>query len=90
MHDRSRHFAFLPQTVSWYGLREHIATLDGAVITDLVTDAVIEAWIDFTYRGHKFTINNQSGDWWFFVNDPSCPDSTLSELRAHCRGLLGA
>ena len=43
----------------------------------------VEAWIDFKYRGHSFTLNNQCNEWWFFVDDPACPDGILRQVVAH-------
>lgn len=88
MNDGSRHFASLPETYDvehpqWHALRERVALLSGAELTSFVTDDVTEAWIDFAYRGHHFGINNQQGDWWFFVDDPQCPDDVLREVVDH-------
>lgn len=90
MHDGSRHFGALPQTVIWYELRDHIGRLSGAVVTAFVTDHVTEAWIDFSYRGHYFSVNDQSSDYWFFVDDPDCPAEILWAVLAHCELLLGS
>jgi hypothetical protein len=88
MNDGSRKFAELPQTRLWHQLRDHLQTLRSAVVTSFLTDGVTEAWIDFTFRGHSFTINDQFGDYWFFVDDPSCPDEILAEVVSHCERLL--
>ena len=53
MKDGSRQFGELPQTVLWHELRDHIERLNGAAVTDLVTDNITEAWIDFSYRGYR-------------------------------------
>lgn len=88
MNDGSRKFAELRQTRLWHDLRDHLQTLHGAVVTGFLTDSITEAWIDFTYRGHSFTINDQFGDYWFFVADPNCPDEILTEVLSHCQRLL--
>ena len=88
MNDGSRKFAELPQSRLWYDLRDHLLTLHGAVVTGVLTDDVTEAWIDFTYRGHSFTINDQFGGYWFFVDDPKCSDDILTEVVRHCESLL--
>jgi hypothetical protein len=88
MNNGSRNFATLPQTVLWYDLRDHLQTLGGVEVTEFITDDVTQAWIDFTYHGHTFTINDQLGDFWFFVDDPSCPDEILTEVVKHCERLL--
>ena len=89
MKDGSRHFGYLPQTVLWHRLRNHIEKLDDAEVTDFITDNVTEAWIDFSYRGHRFSVNDQFGTYWFFVNDPMCPDEILEAVLFHCESLLG-
>src|SRR5678815_2509285 len=89
MNDGSRHFGNLPQSVLWHELRDHISRLEGAVLTDFVTDNVTEAWIDFTYRGCRFSVNDQMGDYWFFVDRPICPDAVLQAVLSHCELLLG-
>ena len=89
MHDGSRQFGELPQTALWYELRDHIEKLAGAAVTNFVTDNVTEAWIDFSYRGYRFCVNDQFGDYWFFVADPTCSDGILQSILAHCKLLLG-
>ena len=88
-NDGSRQFGEVPQTVLWYELRDHLEKLDGAAITDFITDHVTQAWIDFTYRGYKFSVNDQFGDYWFFVDEPSCPDDILKSILSHSKLLLG-
>jgi len=90
MKDGSRHFGELPQTVLWYDLRDHVERFEGARVTDFITDHVTEAWIDFSYRGNSFSVNDQCGDYWFFVEDPSCPDDILKAVLSHCESLLGS
>jgi hypothetical protein len=69
-------------------LRDHAAKLKGALVTEFITDWVTEAWLDFEYCGQKFSVNNEFGDYWFFVEDPNCPDEILLEVAEHFRGLL--
>ena len=83
-HDGSRQFLKLPESVGWNELRDHITALPGAELTDYLTDHVTEVWIDFLFRGYKFTVNNQFGEYWFFVDDPDCPEHTLSVVAEHC------
>jgi hypothetical protein len=94
MRDGQRHFAGLPETYDvevpqWDRLRDHVVLLPGATLTGFVTDHVTEAWIDFAYRGYGFAANNQHGEWWLFVDDPSCPDEILGEVVDHLARLLG-
>ena len=84
MGDGSRHFGDMVQTVDWVSFRDHIGKLEGAEVTAFVTDWVTEAWIDFTYAGYKFGVNTQMGEYWFFVDDPSCPDEILERVLLHC------
>ena len=88
MHDGSRHFGELPQTVLWDQLRIHLERMEGANVTNYITDNVTEAWIDFTFRGHHFSVNDQHGSYWFFVEDPHCPDDILIAVLTHCGSLL--
>ena len=87
MHDGSRHFALLPESRSSLRVLFHTFVLPGAFPTAYVP-SLTESWIDFRYKGHKFSINNQFGDFWFFVRDPSCPDTTLARVANHFQKLL--
>lgn len=87
-NDGRRQFADLPQSVLWDAVRDHVSKLNDAKLTGFVCDYVTEAWIDFTYRGEKFSINDQLGEYWFFVKNPACGDEILSEVIAHFRLLL--
>jgi hypothetical protein len=94
MNDGSRHFVGLPETYDvehpeWHRLHAHAGRLAGATVTGFMTDDVTEAWLDFTYREHAFSVNNQQGEWWFFVADPACPDEILHAVAAHFETLLG-
>ena len=88
MHDGSRHFADLPQVASWYDVRDHVRSLAGAELTGFVTDHMTEAWVDFSFAGHSFSINDQHGKYWFFVRDPGCPEDVLLTVVDHFTRLL--
>lgn len=88
MHDGSRHFGDLPERASWYQMRDHIAKLSGAQPTGFITDHITEAWIDFSFSGHEFSINSQFNEYWFFVKDPDCPENLLQQVLNHFRQLL--
>ncbi len=93
MADGSRHFGELPESYDpnqpqWHRIKEHVASLSGAVLTSFVTDDVTEAWIDFSYAGQSFSINNQQGAWWFFVQEATCPDQVLQQVLDHFERLL--
>jgi hypothetical protein len=87
-HDGSRQFAALPATEPWWRLRTHLTALAGVTLAGFLTDRVTEGWLDFTYGGHAFTVNDQFGQYWFFVEDPSAPDSLLRQVALHCEQLL--
>lgn len=82
----------MPETVSYSSLCRHIRRLTGAKLTfpntDLIEDYAIAMWFDFNYRGYEFSINNQFGEYWFFVNDPTCPDKILEIVAQHFSRLL--
>jgi hypothetical protein len=88
MNDGSRHFADLPETVFFDEFADHVEKLEDAEIKEFITDGVVEMWLDFEYCGHLFSVNNQFGDYWFFVRDPNCPDEILLEVCNHFRQLL--
>jgi len=93
MEDGSRHFGDLPERYDpavpeWDRIRDGVPSLPGARLTGFVTDAVTEAWIDFELEGQAFSINNQHGQWWFFVDDPACPDQLLERVLAHFEATL--
>ena len=90
MHDGSRCFAALPQRVLWYEVRDHVARLEGASLTAFVCDGITEAWIDFDYEGYSFSINDQFGEYWFFVAKPECPDDVLVSVVRHFGALLSS
>ena len=85
--DGSRQFLLLPESCAWSVLRSHLGALDGVALGEYLTDGVVEAWIDFTYKGYRFTINNQFGEYWFFSDDPICPVTLLTEIAQHCQTL---
>jgi len=88
MRDGSRHFVNMPEVVFFDELCDHLEELEGAEITEFIADGVVEMWLDFEFRGHKFSVNNQLGDYWFFVEDPNCPEEILFEIVDHFRKLL--
>ena len=88
MNDGSRHFGDMPESLSWDELRQHIARLEGAEVTAFVTDNITEGWLDFSYCGYSFSINDQLGAYWFFVDNPKCPDEILDTVLSHCRGMI--
>lgn len=90
MHDGSRQFSELAESCGWDDFRRHIESLPGATITNYLTDHVTEMWLDFTFLGHYFTVNNQQGNFCFFVRAPACPDDILTAVIEHCESLLNS
>lgn len=84
----ARHFADLPEAVFFDDFADHAESLDGAEITEFITDGVVEMWLVFEYRGHEFAVNNQFGDYRFFVIEPECPEEILLDVCDHFRRLL--
>jgi hypothetical protein len=89
MRDGSRHFALLPQSRSPLRALLHVFALSGAFPTAYLPSPIEGSWIDFRYKGHRFSFNDQYGDFWFFVKDPSCPAPTLQRVAQHFSKLLG-
>lgn len=83
MADGSRNFADLRE-IAWFDtMRAHLSKLGGSMKTRYVTDSVTEMWLDFEFGGHRFSINNQYGWYWLFVENPKCPDAILSAVAEH-------
>ncbi|MCF7785211.1 MAG: hypothetical protein K9N47_03760 [Prosthecobacter sp.] len=85
MEDGSRLFAITQDRISWADLRHHLERLYGVEVLQFITDGVVEGWLDFRYFGQQFSVNNPMGEYWFFVQDPTCSSFPLSELMAHLR-----
>jgi hypothetical protein len=88
MNDGGRHFGDLPQSILWHQLRNHLEGLKGAKVTNFITDNITEAWIDFSYCGQRFSVNDQFGSYWFFVENPKCSDRILEAVLRHCELVL--
>jgi len=76
-------FCKLRQTRFWHEIRQHLLELSGVAVTDAAADPVIGSWIDFTFRGHSFTINSESGEPMIFTADADCPEPVQAEIRVH-------
>jgi hypothetical protein len=86
--DGSRHFVDMPEVAFFDDFYDHTEELEGARLTEFVTDGVTGMWLDFEFRGHEFSVTNQFGDYWFFVRDPECSEEILFEIIEHFRQLL--
>jgi hypothetical protein len=88
LDDGSRHFVDMPEVVFFDEIADHVEKLDGAEITEFLTNGVVEMWLEFEFAGHKFSVTNQFGDYWFFVQDVDCTEEILFEIIDHFRQLL--
>lgn len=88
MHDGSRNFIILPVgNVSPLKLAFKVLSLRGAYPTAFIP-SLAETWIDFRYQKNSFSINDQFGDYWFFVKDPECAESILNIVVSHFEKVL--
>src|SRR5262249_28812546 len=88
MRDGSRHFVSLPESRTPGQVFRHIFKL-GFAIPYFYLSTPVECWIDFWFRGYRFTINSQFGGYWFFVKNPACPEALLQRVLAHFAAFLG-
>ena len=73
MHNGSRLFLQLPQTYPPSSLLRKIVHF-GGMPTDFVSDWFTgETWIDFCYKGWKFSIHNPYGTYWFLLKTANAP-----------------
>ncbi len=84
-----RLFVTLPETVGFERMRSELEALPDCRVLEYLTDGVTEVWIDFEYKGHSFTVNNQLGEYWFFAEDAHCPEVVLLEVAEYCAQKLG-
>ncbi|MBL8756074.1 MAG: hypothetical protein JNK15_22465 [Planctomycetes bacterium] len=91
MHDGSRCFGDVPSRAGvddLPALRAAVAHWPGALETGCVSDAVVEAWLEWEADGHAFACNLQDGDWWCFVEDPRAPADLLQRVLDHLAAAL--
>ena len=80
MHNGSRLFLQLPQTYPPSSLLRQIVRL-GGTITAFVSDEITgETWIDFGYKGWKFSIHNPYSEYCFFAENSECPEAILQSM----------
>ncbi len=82
------HFVDFPEVIFFDEFSDHVEKLTGAELIEFEADGTIELWLEFRYSGNKFFVNNRFGDYWFFVEDPECPEEILLEVANHFRRLL--
>ncbi|MEZ5346618.1 MAG: hypothetical protein R2681_13790 [Pyrinomonadaceae bacterium] len=86
--ENALHFVDFPEVIFFDQFYDHVENLEGTVITEFEVDGVFEMWLEFTFRGNKFFINNKFGDYLFYVEDPNCAEPILLEIADHFRQLL--
>ncbi len=55
---------------------------------NFVDEEIAPAWLDFTYRGHRFLIHSHENQLHLFVHDPQCPDLLLFQVGSHFEPLV--
>ncbi len=88
LSEDARHFVDFPEVIFFDDFYEQIEDLYGTEITRFEADGIIEMWLEFSFRGHRFFVNNRFGDYQFYVEDAECPDEILIEIADHFRRLL--
>jgi hypothetical protein len=88
VRENARHFVDFPEVIFFDDFADHIEDLFGAEITRFEVDGTLEMWLEFTFRGNRFFVNNKFGDYQFFVEDKNCPEIVLLEIAEHFRRLL--
>ncbi len=86
--DGSRQFAKLPKLVPWEVVRDHVLLLGNAKVVNDVGEGLVEPWLDFTFRGHRFLIHCHGKQFQLSVRDPQCSDLLLYEVGVHFERLL--
>lgn len=87
--ERSRHFARVRDRFGpchWPETLQKISAIPGVAVTQIL-DSIPQALVDFTFRGHEFSLDTQFGEFWLFVADPECPNEVLVEVAAAIRDL---
>jgi len=85
--DGSRHFARL-SIAPWAVVRDHVRLLQEAEVLNFVDDRAAMAWLDFSFRGHRFLIHNHGIHFHLSVRDPQCSDLILYHVGRHFEQLV--
>ena len=76
------------ETLTFEQLPLQIIKIDGVAITGILTDNVVEIWLDFDFHGASFSVNNQFGEFWFFAESEDCSDDILSDISRHLKTVM--
>lgn len=87
--DGWRHFVDLPVESAFFDeFADHLEALPGAEIVRFEVNGILEIWVEFEFREHRFAVNNQYSDYQFYVKDDKCPEKILLEIIAHFEKLV--
>jgi hypothetical protein len=86
--DGSRHFSRLPGGADWGEVCDHALRLPGVEIAGFVRSELADAWLDFSFRGHRFRVRSRQGRLHLFVDDPQCSDLILYQVGRHFERLM--
>ncbi len=89
LRDGSRVFGELPLRASLVQVRDHALRLPRATIVGFASGHVPEAWIDFEWEGHTFTIDDRPSAYLLSVADGACDEALLGTVLAHFEQLVG-
>ncbi len=81
--DGSRHFARLVTVAPWERVRQHVRRLENAELINSVDPPGPRAWLDFSYRGHRFLVHEQGRHVDLLVRNPLCCDLILYQVGSH-------
>ena len=81
-HDGSRQFLAIRADCSYAAFERWTESLPEATVSYMLP-TVTEMWLDFSFRGQRFTVNDQFGEFWFFVSDPHCAEDILLAVAEH-------
>lgn len=81
--DGSRHFAVIDQNAGLRAMRNRVLQLKNAKVVNFIDEGIAKPWFDFTFRGHRFLIHCENGEYLLYVQDPQCPDLILFEVGQH-------
>jgi len=88
--DGSRRFARLPRGATWEALTRHVRLLPNATLVHCMENDAATAWLDFTFRGHRFVIHRHESRFHLCVRDPQCSELILYQVGCHFERLLGS
>jgi hypothetical protein len=86
--DGSRQFFDLQKSISWDDLIIHLKKLDQLEIKEFLPSPDLGSWLDFSFKKFEFSVNEQIGMYWFFVENSSCPDEVLYQLAEHLSAII--